>query len=235
MNLSRTAKALLSVVLLGAIGSFALAFRKHEHFGSVEFTVVLLMALLAARMKVTIPGITGNLCGNLPFIMLGVVGFGWLEALVIGCGSTLVQCLWRSARTLNDPSQVVFNAANVSNAVAMAVFLRHWGADTVPVHALMLAASVAAFFVCGIVPVALMIAITEARNAARVWYEIAQWTFPYYVLGAGLTSLVLGVHATIGWQVPLAILPVAYFVYRGYKLYAAYGPAAPSRSKAAHA
>lgn len=235
MNLSTTAKALLAVVLLGAMGCFAWGFTKHEHFGSVEFAVVLLMAMLSARMKVRIPGITGNLCGNLPFIMLGVVGFGWLEALVIGCGSTLVQCLWSSQRKLNHPSKVVFNAANISNAVAMALWVRHWGADTVPVHALMLAASVATFFVCGIVPVALMIAITEARNAARVGYEMAQWTFPYYVLGAGLTSLVLGVNASIGWQLPLAILPVAYFVYRAYKLYAASGLAARSRSMAAHA
>jgi hypothetical protein len=41
----------------------------------------------------------------------------------------------------------------------------------------------------------------------------------YYVLSAGVTSLVTTASHRIGWQILLLVLPVMYGVYRSYRIY----------------
>jgi len=44
-------------------------------------------------------------------------------------------------------------------------------------------------------------------------------SFPYYVLSAGVTSIVTTAGHRTGWQIPLLVLPVMYTIYRSYQLY----------------
>jgi len=64
----------------------------------VRFIAFLLVACLAARLKVKLPGVTGSMSVNLPFILVAVEEMGQLEALLIACLSSLTQCLPRDQR-----------------------------------------------------------------------------------------------------------------------------------------
>jgi hypothetical protein len=82
-----------------------------------------------------------------------------------------------------------------------------------------LSVAAASFFLAQTIPVATIISLTEGGNVARIWSSIFHLSFPYYVLSAGVTSLVTAASQRIGWQVPLLVLPAMYGVYRSYRLY----------------
>jgi hypothetical protein len=46
-----------------------------------------------------------------------------------------------------------------------------------------------------------------------------QLSFPYYVLSAGMTSMVNTVSHHLGWQAALVVFPVMYGIHRSYCLY----------------
>ena len=60
-----------------------------------QFICYLLIAILAARLKVRLPGITGTMSVNFLFILLGILELGFAETLVLGTAATLVQCFYR--------------------------------------------------------------------------------------------------------------------------------------------
>jgi len=67
--------------------------------------------------------------------------------------------------------------------------------------------------------VATIIAITEGTGMIRIWSSIVHLSFPYYVACTGVTSMVTVVSQHVGWQVPLAVLPVMLLMYRCYQGY----------------
>lgn len=72
----------------------------------------------------------------------------------------------------------------------------------------------------------------------RIWLGIVQLSFPYYILSAGMTSMVNLVSHHFGWQAALVIFPVMYGVHCSYRLYfreAADAPRTASLAKTASA
>jgi len=59
---------------------------------------LLIAALLASSLKVTLPGIEGTLSVNFLFTLLGILELSLPETLMIGLASTLAQFYWRPAR-----------------------------------------------------------------------------------------------------------------------------------------
>ena len=53
----------------------------------------------------------------------------------------------------------------------------------------------------------------------RIWTNIAQMSFPYYVVSAGVTSMIHSAGQNIGWVAAVLVLPVMYGIYRSYRLY----------------
>jgi hypothetical protein len=66
--------------------------------------------------------------------------------------------------------------------------------------------------------VAGVIKLAEGVALRRVWLSIVQLSFPYYVLSAGLTSMVHLVNHHVGLRA-LLIFPVMYGIYQSYRLY----------------
>ena len=48
---------------------------------------------------------------------------------------------------------------------------------------------------------------------------MSQLSFPYFVVGAGVTSLVEAVSLHLGWGLALGVFPVMFVIHRSYKLY----------------
>jgi diguanylate cyclase (GGDEF)-like protein/putative nucleotidyltransferase with HDIG domain len=184
----------------------------------LKFISYLIIALVASRLKVNLPGITGTMSVNFLFLLLGVLELSFSETMALGCAAVVAQCL---DRELPAPIQVAFNVCSTALAIAATftayrypLFHRVVGN---PSTLLFLAACV--YFVANTVPVAAVISLTERRSLTKIWTECYFWSFPYYLVGAGVAGLMNWLHDFTDWQTSLLILPVVYLIYRSYRLY----------------
>ena len=218
--MKKSAQVFITLVILSGFAVLAQAVLHAQSADHVRFVSFLLVACLAARLKVKLPGLTGSMSVNLPFILVAVADMNPSEALAVACFSTFVQCLPRASQKFNTV-QAIFNFCNMALAVGATRLMFDQPAlnSAVPSHALLLALAAGGFFIANTIPVAIVIGITEAKNALKVWGDIFQLSFPYFVASAGIAGVVLTASAKIGWQVPVFVLPVMFGVFASYKRY----------------
>jgi hypothetical protein len=206
------AAALITVGYAGSVShalhtSFALA--------------VLALAAVTSRMKVKLPGVNGNMSVNLPFLLTAVVSLSAAEAVVITLVSTVVQC-WPRNNAKFNPQQMAFNLSMMSFASCLASLMFHavwlggmqWSSST-----LGLVLATTTLFLGQTAPVAAIVAVSEGKAAGQIWWGLAHFSFPYYVVSAGVTTMVQAVSSHLGWGLALAAFPVMYGIHRSYKLY----------------
>src|ERR671930_410891 len=114
-NASSTSKMFLAVVALCGLIVLWNACLYPGSADYVRFGCFLLVACLAARLKVKLPGLTGSMSVNLPFILVAVAEMTFMEA-VAGL-STFVQGLPRATQKFSA-DQATFNSCNMALAVA---------------------------------------------------------------------------------------------------------------------
>jgi diguanylate cyclase (GGDEF)-like protein/putative nucleotidyltransferase with HDIG domain len=184
----------------------------------LKFIVYMLLAVGASRLKVNLPGITGTMSVNFLFILLSVIELSLAETLAIGAAAILTQCLHRGrARGL----QVVFNVCATSLAIGAAYLVYHVALMHGVNPAVLLVASSCTYFVANTIPVSGIISLTENKSLKSIWEEAYFWSFPYYLVGAGVAGLVSWLNHIVDWQTSLLILPAVYLIYRSYRLYLA--------------
>jgi hypothetical protein len=237
---TRLTKTFIGGMTLAAIaGTFYAGLGSHTLHPSYA-VALLLLAAGSSRMKIKLPGIDGNMSVNLPFLLMAVVNLSAVEAVLIACVSTVVQC-WPKAASKFKPEQMLFNVSMMAVATSMAHLI--WNAGWLAKAAwasepLMVASATAAFFLGQTAPVAGIIRLAEGVAMRRLWLSIVQLSFPYYILSAGLTSMANLVSHRFGWQAALLTFPVMFGIYRSYRLYFSGAseaqPAAP-RARAASA
>ena len=184
----------------------------------LKFFCYLVIALAASRLKVNLPGITGTMSVNFLFLLLGVLELSLSEAMALGCAAVVVQCFDRDRPV---PIQVAFNVCSTALAIAVTFATYRYSllhrAVNNPSTLLFLAASV--YFVANTLPVAAVISLTERRSLRKIWAECYFWSFPYYLVGAGVAGMMSWLHGFTDWQTSLLTLPVVYLIYRSYRLY----------------
>ncbi len=184
----------------------------------LKFFCYLVIALAASRLKVNLPGITGTMSVNFLFLLLGVLELSLSEAMALGCAAVVVQCLGRDRP---NPIQVVFNVCSTALAIAVTFVVYRYSSlhheVSNPSTLLFLAASV--YFVANTLPVAAVISLTERRSLRKIWADCYFWSFPYYLVGAGVAGMMSWLHGFTDWQTSLLTLPVVYLIYRSYRLY----------------
>jgi hypothetical protein len=193
---------------------------------------VLALAAVTSRMKVKLPGINGNMSVNLPFLLTAVVNLSSAEAVAITCVSTAVQC-WPRKDAKFNPQQMVFNLSMMGFASCLASLIFHaqwlramqWSSST-----LGLALATATLFMGQTTPVAAIVAMSEGKAAGQIWWSLAHLSFPYYVVSAGVTTMVQAVSSHMGWGLALAVFPAMYGIHRSYRLYFGRMAETPSRS-----
>ena len=217
-------RARLFIGATAALGLWALV-HALWHWQSADlprFTCYLLVAVLASRLKIQLPGIDGTMSVNFLFILLSILELSLPETLIIGCTATLAQCVLGTSQK-RVPIKIVFNVLSMmANAIAVSYYAYHAlqkfvGAGTL----LLLVATALIFFVSNTVPVAVVISLTEDKPAHKVWTECHFWSFPFYMVGAAVVFAVGFLSKQVGWQTSLLILPLIYWVYRSYHLYLA--------------
>ena len=186
---------------------------------TAKFLAVLLVACVAARLRIKLPGVTGTMSVNLPFILVAAAQMNTAEALAVGFISTFFQCLAKGKKF--NVMQVAFNCSTITLAVAATrfIYVAPSLASMVSSPALRLALAAAGYALANTVPVAIVIGLTEARSILRTWLEMLQLSFPYLVASASIAGVTLTVTQESGWQVPLAVLPIMAGIFLSYKRY----------------
>jgi hypothetical protein len=221
MNLSFTARTFITLVIVLGLCVFGSAVVNASAIHIARLAVFLAVACLAARCKVKLPGLTGSMSVNLPFILIAAVETSMLEALIVACVSNLVQCLPRAGQKFNL-LRTVFNVCNMALAVEATRLIFNWPAMAgwVASPSLRLGVAAAGFFLVNTVPVAIVVALTEGQEpyaVFRTWLGVSQLTFPYFLASAGVAAAVLTTAARVGWLVPALILPVMLAFYYSYR------------------
>jgi hypothetical protein len=221
MNNTRRTKTFIGAMMLAAASAAGyagfLSHSLHLYFA----LAVLTLAAATSRMKVKLPGINGNMSVNLPFLLTAVVSLSAAEAVAITCVSTAVQC-WPRKDAKFRPEQMAFNISMMSFATCLASLLFHaqwsarlgWNSNSL---GLVLAA--ATLFLGQTAPVAAIVALSEGKTAGPIWWHLAHLSFPYYVVSAGVSSIVHTVSTHLGWGLALAVFPLMYGIHRSYSLY----------------
>ncbi|HLH07691.1 MAG TPA: hypothetical protein VKW78_10665 [Terriglobales bacterium] len=223
--MSKSAAAFVIMIVMCGFVTFAYATIHFESSDTSRFLVLLGVALLAGWLKLKLPGITGNMSINLPFILLGVSELGLLQTLFVACGSTMVQSLKKPRREI-EWVQVAFNFFNMALSVGLANYVVHHAIHQSSFLAAALRVSVASgiLFLANTIPVSAIISLTEAGALTKIWYRIFLWSFPYYLLSAGVASIFDSLNHHFEWQAPLLVLPLMIAVYHCYKGYFAFSP-----------
>lgn len=219
-NLSLKSKIFITLVVTLGVAVVIHAFSRWSTTNWTEFLVLLVVGIIASRLRVTMPGVTGTLSVNLPFILIAVAAMSTAEALLVGCLSTLAQCLPRSQQKFNW-IQGSFNFANMALAVGATRLLYDSSAlqSVIHSHSLLLAVAAVGFYLVNSVPVAIVMALTEHRSAWKAWMTMVQLSYPYYLASAGVAGMVLTASVHIGWPVPVLMLPFMAGMFYSYQRY----------------
>ena len=221
MNTTRRIQILIGTMTAAAACSVAYAGLGSHQLHPYLALGVLALAAVASRMKVKLPGVNGNMSVNLPFLLTAVASLSTVEAVVVACVSTAVQC-WPRKGTKVNSQQMTFNISMMAFATCLASLVYHaqslqamsWYSTTVS-----LIVATATLFLGQTAPVACIVAVSESKSAGQIWWNVAQLSFPYYVVSVGVTSMVQAVSSHLGWELALAVFPVMYGIHRSYSLY----------------
>jgi hypothetical protein len=181
-----------------------------------RFLILVVLTSIAAILKVKLPTIEGSMSVLFVFLLIGVATMSLAQTLVLGSIATFLQCVWKPKRRL-QPLQVLFNVAAI-NLSTMAAFyvpsLLAQGMDN-PVS---LVLSACTFFGVNAGLVSLVISLTAKESLEKILRQAYLWSFPYYLIGAGIAGAVSSSSHQVGWKVSLFMLPLMYLVYRYYRL-----------------
>lgn len=217
---TRQTKTFIGTMIVAGIAATAWAAVTSHTLHLSYALAVLALSAVTSRMKVKLPGINGNMSVNLPFLLTAVVTLSATEAIVVTCISTAVQCWPKSGKF--RPEQLAFNLSMMASATCLASLIfhaqwlnaSHWTSTT-----LGLALSTATLFLGQTAPVAGIVAVSEGKAAGQIWWSLAHLSFPYYVVSAGVTSMVQAVSTHLGWGLALAAFPIMYGIFRSYRVY----------------
>ena len=214
-GLARTFTGLVAFIgLIAVLRPLAVS----DEVWSTRFLCYFLLALLSSGLKVSLPGVTGTLSVSFLFILASMAELGPLQTMAIGIGSALVQIYW-GAKKRPLLYQVLFNLASIAIAIRFAEAALHWAQGVGISLPFQLLCATGAYFAANTIPIAVAIALTEQRSLYTVWLECYFWALPYYLLGATLVCVLHWVNQNLGWQFSLLAMPVAWVVYRSYRLY----------------
>jgi hypothetical protein len=218
MPKSFSARMFVALIILSGLLVLGDAVFSARSMPTARFAGFLLIACAAARLKIKLPGLTGTMSVNLPFILMAAAEMSAPEALAVGFVSTLVQCLPGSGQKFNL-MHAAFNCSAITLAAAAARWIYASPAVTtvVPSPALRLAIAGGGYFLANTAPVAIVIWLTEQASILRTWLEMLQLSFPYMVASAGVAGISLTVTQEIGWQVPLVVLAIMAGIFVSYR------------------
>ncbi|HUJ20930.1 MAG TPA: hypothetical protein VLX58_05370 [Bryobacteraceae bacterium] len=186
-----------------------------------RFLGYLSMALLAATCKVRLPRLTSTISVSFVLILVAIAELSYAEAILLSAAVPIVQNLWK-ARQRPRVLQVMFNCATfvLSTSLAYGVcrgsFVSGWPV-ALPTS---LAIATTLFYVANTAMVAGVMCLTEHKSLRYLWQRCYFWSFPYYLVGASASGIMIATARAAGWPFSFLILPILTMVYVSYRLHA---------------
>ncbi|HXI43498.1 MAG TPA: hypothetical protein VNH18_30670 [Bryobacteraceae bacterium] len=186
-----------------------------------RFLGYLAMALVAAALKVRLPGLTSTISLSFVVFLLAVAELSYVESIVIAAAATAVQTIWKAQRTPRLV-QIAFNSACmvVSVSAAYAVchgFLESTLASSIP--ALLVVATIVLYSSNTIIIAGIM-CLAERKPLSALWQQCYFWSFPYYLVGASASALMITAAESVIWGLSIAVFPILTLVYVSYRIHA---------------
>ena len=181
-----------------------------------RFLILLALTSIAAILKVKLPTIEGSMSVLFVFLLIGVATMSLAQTLVLGSIATLLQCIWKPKRRL-QPLQVLFNVAAIDLSTIAAFHIPNSLAQGMD-NPVSLVLSACTFFAVNAGLVSGVISLAEKESLERILRQCYLWSFPYYLIGAGIAGAVSSSAHQVGWKLSLFMLPLMYLVYRYYRL-----------------
>ena len=218
-NLPIKAKVMIGMVAVASLCALSFGVVRWQTQAWPQLLLLMAAAALSSRLKVKLPGMTSSMSGNLPVILLGVTQLGLFSSLLVAVTAAIAQS-YTSGGNKTKPIQFVFNACTLLNASGLAYLAYHSqiGAHAVA-HTMSLVLAAATYFLANTAPVASIIGLTEGGNPFALWHKVFLWSFPNYVIGAGLTAIASAFSTISGLATLAALLAVLFAVYQSYKMY----------------
>src|SRR6202050_5515448 len=212
------AKAFIGLVIAAGMASLLQAAIHQSSKHIAECLCYLGIAILASRLRVTLPGITGTLSVNFLFILVAVAELSYSEALTLGAVSMLAQSIHP-----NRPSaiQLTFNvcAGSVSTALAYVVYHSALANAIIENRPLVLCLAASTYFIVNAGSIAGVISVTDGKPLRKILVDCYFWSFPYYLVGAGIAGVIGWFNHRFNWESSLLFVPAIYLIYRSYRLY----------------
>jgi diguanylate cyclase (GGDEF)-like protein/putative nucleotidyltransferase with HDIG domain len=84
---------------------------------------------------------------------------------------------------------------------------------------LLLCLAASTYFIVNAGCVAVVISFSEGKPLRRILVDCYFWSFPYYLLGAGIAGAIGWFSHNYNWETSLLFVPAIYLIYRSYRLY----------------
>ncbi len=216
--MSFPAKAFITLIVIAGLATLIYGGIHQSSKNIAEFICYLGIAILASRLKVNLPGITGTLSVNFLFILIGVLELSFTETLILGSVSMMAQCLYPERP---KALQLTFNvcAGAVSTALAYEVYHHPLANLLLGSPPVLLGVAATVYFIANAGSIAAVISLTERRPLTRILVDCYFWSFPYYLVGAGIAGAIAWLNETFNWETSLLLVPAVYVIYRSYRLY----------------
>ena len=224
-QLPMKAKVMIGMVALASLVALTYGVQQWQTQSWSQLAMLAVAAALSSRFKVKIPGTTSSMSGNLPIVLIAVMQLGLFGSLIVAFVAAIAQS-YTPHKGKTKPLHFLFNACTLLNASGLAYVAYHggWVAAKNAMHGLPLVLAAATYFLANTAPVAGIIGLTEGGNPLAVWHQLFLWSFPNYVIGAGLAAIV-SVFATVTGVITVGtLLAVLYSVHTSYKLYVGRAP-----------
>ena len=219
-TLRSSSKVIATLTMVAGIGAVAISLLHWNDINWLRLSAFTAIGIVAAMLKVKLPGMNSSMSVNLPFILLATTEMSLPGVLIIGCVSTLVQSLWQSQGQVKAV-QIAFNLSTIAVAVEVAWFIFHNPpqADLPGAAAMCVSLATGGYLLVNTLLVGMMVTSVQQSGFGKVWTSILTLTFPYYVLSAGLAVTAISISRYAGWPALLVLLAVMFGVYSSYKLY----------------
>ena len=217
------AKVKIGMVAVASLCALSFGVVRWQSQAWPQLVLLLAAAALSSRFKVKLPGMTSSMSGNLPVILLGVTQLGLFASLLVAVTAAIAQSYSGGNKT--KPVQFVFNACTLLNAAGLAYLVYHSqmfaGGATATAHTMHLVLAASAYFMANTAPVASIIGLTEGGNPFALWHKVFMWSFPNYVIGAGLTAIASQFGSVASMVTVGSLLLVLFGVYKSYLMFVA--------------
>ncbi|HET9406251.1 MAG TPA: diguanylate cyclase [Candidatus Sulfotelmatobacter sp.] len=217
-SLPAGAQVFISIVIAVGAGTLVYAAIHQTSKNVPEFVCYLGIAILASRMKVNLPGITSTLSVNFLFILVGLLELGYAETLTLGAASMLAQSIYPERP---KALQTTFNicAGCISTTLAYLTYHNSFANTLITSRALLLGFAASVYFIANAGAIAAAVSLSEDRPLSGILVDCYFWSFPYYLVGAGIAGAIAWLNQMFNWETSLLLVPAVYVIYRSYRLY----------------